>query len=187
MAAVLRVLVPILPLLVFRFSTTAEAVPFGPGNVDRPELEKLGTVDVSACETTPLVINGSLWRFESLHSANWGNVDTQIPKRSYFRFVNMGSEQGWVSPPFAWEYELGCAYHEEDSKRVWAFGTFKGHSTNEPGIISAFWSDDGMQTWESKVVLNSTAAVPGNGSSLKTVWNTYLVRNFHRAELQSII
>jgi hypothetical protein len=108
----------------------------------------------------------SLWRFESLHSTNWGNIDTRTPKRSYFRFVNMGSEQGHVTPPFAFENELGCAYHEEGSQRVWAFGTFKGESTNGPGEITAFWSDDGMQTWDSKVVL------VGNRTKLKTVWNT---------------
>ena len=58
------------------------AVPAG------PLVQKLGTVDIAACETTPLVVNGSLWRFESLHGNNWGNVDTNVPKRSYFRFVN---------------------------------------------------------------------------------------------------
>jgi hypothetical protein len=31
---------------------------FGPGNIKRPFVQKLGTVDVAACETTPVVING---------------------------------------------------------------------------------------------------------------------------------
>ena len=70
------------------------------GNVDRPILEKLGTVDIEACEGTPIVlptgINDAgkvdtnveeLWRFESVHGllngegyANWSNIDPE--KRS---------------------------------------------------------------------------------------------------------
>ena len=91
----------------------------------------------------------------------------------------MGTEQGAVTPPFAYGNELGCAYHEPGSSRVWAFGTFKGFDSkggggNDPGVITAFWSDDGMQTWESKVVLS------GNGTALKTVWNTSVHKVFCR-------
>ena len=159
-----------LRLLLLLAPTTLCTRRVGPSGTPRPQLTKLGTVDIASCETTPLVINGSLWRFESVHSAYPGNVDTQRPKRSYFRFVQMDVEAGAITQPFAWRNELGCAYTEEGSSRVWAFGTYKGESTNEPGEITAFWSDDGMRSWESKVVL------VGNATALKTVWNTSVHR-----------
>lgn len=43
-----------------------------------------------------------------------------------------------------------------------------------------------MRTWGSKIVLNATSAAPGNGSALKTVWNTSVYKGPNGSYIMAI-
>lgn len=98
-------------------------------------LRKLGTIDLDMVETTPVVFENRLYRFEYVRDRYWDNHTGD----SYFRFVDVAS--GEATPSFGVGNHLGCA-HIEDG-RAFAYGT------NDWGgdSIHAFWSDD-LETWE---------------------------------------
>src|SRR5262245_49711948 len=70
----------------------------------RPLIRKLGTIDLDLVETTPIVFNGGLYRFEWVREGYWNNQR----KTNYFRFID--HESGEVKPPFADGHEFGSAF-----------------------------------------------------------------------------
>src|SRR6266700_4063991 len=78
----------------------ASAIPQGV----RPLIRKLGTIDLDLVETTPIVFNERLYRFEWVREGYWNNQR----KTNYFRFVE--HENGEVQPPFADGHEFGSAF-----------------------------------------------------------------------------
>ncbi len=119
-----------------------------------PKIEKRGTVDLDLVETTPVVFEGTLYRFESVRDNYWNN-DTGEP---YFRFVN--HETGAPTPAFAQGFHFGTAFVES--------GTVYVTGTNEPGgsHVRMFASED-LRHWDSWPVLN----LPDH-----TLYNTSLCR-----------
>lgn len=106
-------------------------------NNKKPYIKKLGTIDCDIVETTPVVFDGRLFRFEYIRHPQY------LPNQtgdSYFRFIDV--ESGLALPSFAVGRHLGSAYSDESG--VYAFGV------NEWGgnTIQGFRSDD-MYTWES--------------------------------------
>ena len=86
----------------------------------RPNIVNMGSVDVGLIvETTPIVFDGELHRFEAVHVGYHGSV---TPGSNYLRFVHVRS--GVSSPPLpdSAGYALGSAY--TDGTTVFAFGTF---------------------------------------------------------------
>ena len=72
-----------------------------------------------------------------------------------------------MSSPFGQQHCLGCAFYDEPRRTLWAFATDKGPTGDQPGVVVAHWSQDGMKTWQSRVTsINATAL------KLKAVWNT---------------
>jgi len=112
----------------------------------KPQIKKLGTIDVDLVETTPVVFDGTLYRFEYVRANYWGN-----PKGdSYFRFIEHDS--GRPGKSFARGYHLGNVLVIDDTLFVTGTNIWDGER------VDIFASRD-MQDWESWNVLN----LPGYG------------------------
>src|ERR1041384_6516895 len=112
----------------------------GPVGADeRPLIRKLGTIDLDLVETTPVVFNGRLYRFEWVREGYWNNQR----KTNYFHFVD--HETGESLPPFADGHEFGSAF--VSGQTVYVTGT-QGR-----GKINMFASKD-LKDWESWPVLS---------------------------------
>ena len=107
---------------------------------ERPNIQKLGTIDCDLVETTPIVFKGKLYRFEYVRE----NYKPNKTGDSYFHFIDIAS--GTPTPPFAKGYNLGCAFVDNDT--VYVFGV-KGWGTT---TIYQFQSKD-LEHWTSKPVL----------------------------------
>jgi pimeloyl-ACP methyl ester carboxylesterase len=109
----------------------------GGGPIDaggRPLIRKLGTIDLDLVETTPVVFNGRLYRFEWVREGYWNNQR----KTNYFRFLDR--ENGEVLPPFAEGHEFGSAFVHDQA--IYVTGT-RGR-----GAVDVFSSRD-LKHWES--------------------------------------
>ncbi len=116
----------------------------------RPVIRKLGTLDCDMVETTPLVLNGRLYRYEYVRA----NYKPNTTGDSYSRLVDVA--MGQATPPFAAGYHLGSAYEEDGTVYVYTV-THWGESR-----IQVFWSQD-LEHWQDKPAL----VLPGWG-----VYNT---------------
>ena len=116
------------------------------GGPARPQIRKLGTLDLDMVEATPVVFKDRLYRFEYVRKDYQPNTTGD----SYFRFIDV--ETGRPTPAFAHGYDLGCAYAEGGS--IGTFGVDHWDGTK----IVAFRSDD-LKTWESHPALE----LPGWG------------------------
>ncbi len=112
----------------------------------RPQIHKLGTLDLDMVEATPVVFKDRLYRFEYVRKDHHANTTGD----SYFRFLDV--ETGQTTPAFAHGYDLGCAYAENGA--MWAFGVDHWDGTK----IVAFRSDD-LNQWEKHQALD----LPGWG------------------------
>ncbi len=106
----------------------------------RPYIRKIGTIDCDMVETTPIVFQGKLYRFEYVRANYWDNKTGN----SYFRFIDVAT--GEPTPPFAIGYHLGSAFVEDDT--VYVYGV-KGWGTE---TIYVFRSND-LRNWSSQVAL----------------------------------
>ncbi len=112
----------------------------------KPVITKLGTIDCDMVETTPIVFNGKLYRFEYVRP----DYEPNKTGRSYFRFIDVSS--GDPTPPFAEGYHLGSAYVEENTVYVYGVNEWEGTT------VKVFWSND-LKNWSSQTALN----LPGWG------------------------
>jgi len=112
----------------------------------RRPIKKLGTIDLDLVETTPVVFQGNLYRFEYVRGGYWNNKTGD----SYFRFVD--HESGVPSAPFAKGYHLGSAMVDGDTIFVTATNAWDGER------VDVFASRD-MKDWESWNALD----LPGYG------------------------
>jgi hypothetical protein len=110
------------------------------GEKQGPGIVKLGTIDVDIVETTPIVFNDRLYRFESVRPDHPGN-EAGAP---YFHFVDVKTDERL--PMFAKHHALGCAYTEDGT--MYVFGV-RGSGA---ATIVMFWSND-LTTWASKDVM----------------------------------
>jgi alpha-L-fucosidase len=112
----------------------------------RPDIKKLGTIDCDLVETSPIVFNGKLYRFEYVRE----RYEQNTTGNAYFRFID--HESGKATPAFAHGYHLGSAFVEEDTIYVTAVDIWDGER------IEMFASSD-LLNWSSWTVLN----LPGYG------------------------
>ena len=102
----------------------------------KPKIKRLGTIDCDVVETTPIVFNGRLYRFESTRNHYYAN-DTEY---TYFRFCDV--ESGEITPSFARGYHFGSAFVKGDT--VYVFGVDDWGGEN----IRVFRSKD-LVNWNS--------------------------------------
>ncbi len=112
----------------------------------KPVITKIGTIDCDMVETTPIVFNGKLYRFEYVRP----DYESNKTARSYFRFIDVDS--GDSTPSFAEGYHLGSAHVEGNT--VYVYGVNEWGGT----IVKVFWSND-LKDWSSQTALD----LPGWG------------------------
>lgn len=112
----------------------------------KPRIIKLGTIDCDMVETTPIVFQNRLYRFEYVRP-NYKQNKTGI---SFFRFIDVDS--GESTSAFAHGYHLGSAYVDDDRVFVYGVDAWGGSK------IRAFWSRD-LKEWHSETAL----VLPGCG------------------------
>lgn len=123
-----------------------------------PVIKKLGTIDTGLVETTPIVFNNKVYRFEYVRIL----YELNTTGDSYFRFVDV--ESGETTPAFAKGFHLGSAFVDGDSVYVTAVDDWNGEH------IVMFVSDD-VKNWKSRPVLH----LPGFG-----LFNTSLCKADNR-------
>ena len=111
----------------------------------KKRMVKKGTLAINVVETTPVVWEGTLYRFEWVRNEIWGGNGGITRKEGAYHFVNM--ETGEETPEFAFDHSFGCCYAEN--------GVMYAHGTRGPGggnVLDVFWSRD-LVNWESKQIL----------------------------------
>lgn len=108
----------------------------------RPVIKKLGAIDCDMVETTPVVFQGKLFRFEYVRQDRYKPNTTGD---SYFRFIDCAT--GGAAPSFGKGLHLGSAF--VDGSAVYAFGVTGWGASR----IEVLWSSD-MQHWESGTALD---------------------------------
>ena len=77
----------------------------------KKNITKLGTIKIGVVETTPVVFEDKLLRFEWVRNKNWGGGTETSKDNGYYHFVDMATEDP-VSSCFAVDHSFGCAYTE---------------------------------------------------------------------------
>ena len=129
----------------------------GRGPVDaagRPMIERLGTLDVGLVETSPIVFNSKVYRFEYIRT----NYPANTTGDSYFRFIDR--ETGTAGPAFAAGYHLGNAFVDGNTAYVTCVPEWGADR------LVMFVSYD-LQTWEQREVFAQQGM---------TIFNTSLCR-----------
>jgi len=122
---------------------------------DKPVIRKRGTIECDLVETTPVVFQNRLYRFEYVRE-NYKRNPLGVP---CFRFVEVHS--GKSTDPFAAGYHLGSAFVE--SGQMYVYGVKQWGADT----IRVFWSDD-LNTWTHQTALH----LPGWG-----IYNTSVCKN----------
>jgi len=107
----------------------------------RPRIIKHGTIDLDLVETTPVVFQGRLYRFEYVRDRYKANTTGD----SYFRFIDV--EKRIATPPFARGFHLGSAFVSGATMYVTGTDSWGGHK------VEMFWSNDLVQ-WKSRTALD---------------------------------
>ncbi len=120
----------------------------------RPLIVKTGTIDCDLVETTPIVFQKKVYRFEYVRTQYWNNKTGD----SYFRFVDRETEK--PTKPFAKGFHLGSAFVYQGIVYVTAVDKCDGER------IYLFSSKD-LENWDSCLAIE----LPGYG-----LFNTSLTR-----------
>lgn len=120
----------------------------------RPKIVKKGTIDVDLVETSPVVFNNKVYRYEYVREGYWNN-DTGD---SYFRFVD--HDTGEATTSFAKGFHLGSAFVYKDTVYVTAVDIWDGER------VFLFRSTD-LENWDRRLAFR----LPGYG-----IFNTSLDR-----------
>ena len=123
-----------LTIAIFLFGCLPKKTPLNDDS--KPLIIKSGTIDCDLVETTPIVFNDKVYRFEYVRPGYWNNKTGD----SYFRFADR--ETGTVTKSFGRGFHLGSAYVHEDAVIVTAVDIWDGEE------VHIFISKD-LENWES--------------------------------------
>ncbi|SDM81201.1 glycoside hydrolase family protein [Kriegella aquimaris] len=139
-------------LLSLLFLVSCKTAQHSTNTHERPLIVKSGTIDVDLVETTPIVFNNEVYRFEYVREKYWDNHTGD----SYFRFINR--KTGKPTSSFAKGFHLGSAFEHKGTVYVTAVNIWDGDQ------IHIFASND-LENWEHWKALE----LPGYG-----IFNTSL-------------
>ena len=111
----------------------------------RKTLRKLGTVKISVVETTPVVWEDRLLRFEWVRTDEWGKDGRVKRKVGCYQFVDMADESELGE--FAEDHAFGCCYAEDG--KMYVHGVRGGGGGN---VIDTFVSTD-LKSWAQSTAL----------------------------------
>lgn len=127
------------------------------GRISRKKrMKKLGTLKMNFVESTPVVWEDKLLRFEWVRPKAWcasGQIDRET---GHYHFVDMATEEEVAK--LGEDHSFGSC-HAENGK-MFVYG---GRGTDGGQIIDCFYSSD-MQNWESEIALT----LPENVGVLNT-------------------
>jgi len=113
----------------------------------RKTMVKKGTLDIDIVETTPVVWQDRLLRFEWIRDSHFGNgYYGNTEGCCYFRFTDMHTEE--TTPAFARNCSFGSAHAENGVMYVYGVSGASGGQ-----VMSIFWSTD-LVHWESREILS---------------------------------
>ena len=112
----------------------------------RKKMVKMGTIKEGTVESTPVVWQDRLLRFEWVRSNDWGKNHGDRAD-GYYNFVDFETEEV-VGTPFAHKHAFGCCY--EENGVMYAHGV-RGNA-GATNVIDVFWSED-LANWESQTAL----------------------------------
>lgn len=118
---------------IFFFSCNIEKSPVDDSN--RPLIIKTGTIDCDLVESTHVVFNNKVYRYEYVRPGYWNNQTDD----SYSRFIEW--ETGKATTPFAEGFYLWSAFVENDKVYVTAVNIWDGEQ------VHVFASED-LENWE---------------------------------------
>jgi hypothetical protein len=150
----------LLLLILFTFSSFSQKSSLN-NKKSRPQIIKSGTIDVDLVETTPIVFNNKVYRYEYVREGYWNNKTGD----SYSRFVDR--ETGEPTSAFAKGFHLGSAFVYNETVYVTAVNIWDGEE------VHIFASKD-MENWESWLAFK----LPGYGifnTSLTYAGNKYVL------------
>ncbi|MBE6592066.1 MAG: hypothetical protein E7646_08515 [Ruminococcaceae bacterium] len=104
-------------------------------------LKKIGTVAIAVVESTPIVFNGKLLRFQWMRNNSWGKYEGVTSDVGYYTFIDMETEKPCCSP-FALDHSFGSAYTENGVMYV------NGVRGNGGGNIIDFFESRDLENWE---------------------------------------
>lgn len=111
----------------------------------RKTLNKLGTVKINVVETTPVVWEEKLLRFEWIRNSSWGGAGGVSRSVGCYHFVDMENEESLGE--FAYDHSFGCCYAENG--KMYVHGTRGSGGGN---VLDTFVSSD-LKTWEQSTAL----------------------------------
>jgi len=133
----------------------------------RKRLKKLGTIKIGVVESTPVVWQGKLLRFEwARNFASGPNGPCSPRNTACYQFIDMETEE--VVSEFAYNHSFGCCYTEN--------GNMYAHGTRDGNIIDTFVSSD-LKNWEQytslvlpeDVVIANTSVCKGDGKYVMSI------------------
>ena len=132
----------------------------GPTDADgRPLINKLGTIDVDLVETTPIVFNERLYRFEWVRESYHDNQHGV----GYFRLIDHATGEV-ATPPFAHNFLFGSAFVADGTIHVTGTSNEAGWTGHRVRIFSS--SD--LENWEDRDALDLEGFGIANTSICKT-------------------
>ena len=135
----LKILIPLfflLTIVLSRCTNTTQKESLKP-----PVIKKLGTIDIGLVETSPVVFNGKIYRFEYVRT----NYEPNKTGDSYLRFIDY--ESGKATPSFGKGFHLGSVFVSNNKAYVTAVDRWGGEH------ITMFVSSD-LINWEQRSVLD---------------------------------
>jgi hypothetical protein len=139
---------------------------FAPCSTGTPAaITKLGTEDIGMTETTPIVFEQQLYRFESVRGGNWNN--TRADKQGYLRLRKQSGPPDWLTGDIAtadFGVGWGLASAVVDGGGVYCF------ASKEKQEVAVFSSDviDTRAVWQQQTAIT----LPKN----YTIFNTAVAK-----------
>lgn len=135
----------------------------------RKKMKKLGTVKINVVESTPIVWEGRLLRFEWVRPSRWGvagGIDREV---GYYHFVDMETEEPVCE--FALDHSFGCCYAENGKMYVYGVRGSGGGT-----VLDCFVSEN-LKDWECHEILSfpddirlyNTSACKGDGKYMLAI------------------
>jgi len=111
---------------------------------NKPQINKHGTIKYGTVETTPIVYNGKLYRFEYCRPADspFLNTKNYFNKLGYSHFFFIDMEDGHKHAPFAKDHHLGCAYTDNGIMYAMGVNEMWGKDTVD------FYRSTDLDNWE---------------------------------------
>ncbi len=164
--------------IAFSLALIASAPLFaGPTDADgRPLINKLGTIDLDLVETTPIVFNDRLYRFEWVRN---GYHDNQLGV-DYFRLIDHARGEV-ATAPFGHNFRFGSAFVDDGTIHVTGASNEAGWTGHRVMIFSS--SD--LKNWEDRDALDLEGFGICNTSICKTPDDYVMMFEIHEPKDQA--